>query len=296
MSSRFLASTSGQRRCAQQTAELIWQAWDDERTKATTATERKFRVGDLVYVLRTGRHKDRELGKLANKWKGPYRITSLPVNGAARLETMDGQKSPKLVNLGHLCKCHAIPEEGLERAGGEVHTSHNETPEQRDDWRSQANDQTQHERGDDAETEDPPDTQHDLNPKRSPLQGDDTTHASLGQKEMEAIIGERRKSHGRQFLVQWKGLGDEHNTWQYEEDLPAVVIYVNKKLPPTECATLIPSTLTDPATGFSAPTDVVERAKTGPSGEDMGELGATGSLLKKSTARFDDDMSAFDDL
>ncbi|KAH3767378.1 hypothetical protein Pelo_763 [Pelomyxa schiedti] len=78
--------------------------------------------------------------------------------------------------------------------------------------------------------------------------------------------------------------------------VPAVVIYVNKKLPPTECATLIPSTLTDPATGFSAPTDVVERAKTGPSGEDMGELGATGSLLKKSTARFDDDMSAFDDL
>ncbi|KAH3762553.1 Transposon Ty3-I Gag-Pol polyprotein [Pelomyxa schiedti] len=163
-------------RLAQRTAELIWQAWDDERTKATTATERKFRVGDLVYVLRTGGHKDRELGKLANKWKGPYRITSLPVNWAARLETMDGQKSPKLVNLGHLCKCHAIPEEGPERAGGEVHTSHNETPEQRDDWRSQADDQTQHERGDDAETEDPPDTQHDLDPKRSPPQGDDTIH------------------------------------------------------------------------------------------------------------------------
>ncbi|KAH3722688.1 hypothetical protein Pelo_18606 [Pelomyxa schiedti] len=51
-------------RLAQRTAELIRQAWDDERTKARTATERKFRAN-------------------WHKWKGLYRITSLPMNGAA---------------------------------------------------------------------------------------------------------------------------------------------------------------------------------------------------------------------
>ncbi|KAH3762126.1 hypothetical protein Pelo_6047 [Pelomyxa schiedti] len=112
---------------------------------------------------------------------------------------------------------HAIPEEGLERVGGEVHTSHNETPEQRDDWRSQADGQTQHERGDDAETKDPPDTQHDLDPKGPHRRVIHYTREPRAEG-MEAIVGERWKSHGRQFLVQWKGLGDDHNTWQYEED------------------------------------------------------------------------------
>ncbi|KAH3764196.1 hypothetical protein Pelo_3942 [Pelomyxa schiedti] len=36
---------------------------------------------------------DRELGKLGAKWKGPYRIVAIPVEGAARLEDLEGGES-----------------------------------------------------------------------------------------------------------------------------------------------------------------------------------------------------------
>ncbi|KAH3722587.1 Transposon Ty3-G Gag-Pol polyprotein [Pelomyxa schiedti] len=102
---------------AQRTAELARQAWDVTRMERTDATQVKYKVGDLVYVLRNGGHKDRELGKLGAKWKGPYRIVAIPVEGAARLEDLEGGESHKLINLGQLCKCH----ERLAEEGGEVH-------------------------------------------------------------------------------------------------------------------------------------------------------------------------------
>ncbi|KAH3723036.1 gag-pol fusion protein [Pelomyxa schiedti] len=88
---------------AQRTTELTKQTWDSSRKPHIEALE-KYHVGDLVYVLRNGGNKDRELGKLADKWKGPYRITDTPVKGAARLESLEGEVSHKLVNLGQLCK------------------------------------------------------------------------------------------------------------------------------------------------------------------------------------------------
>ena len=67
---------------------------------------RQLDIGDLVLRKVTPVTRDPTQGKLGPTWEGPYRVIHYSRRGSYHLETMYGQKLPKLWNIEHLKKYH----------------------------------------------------------------------------------------------------------------------------------------------------------------------------------------------
>ncbi|XP_027351054.1 uncharacterized protein LOC113862116 [Abrus precatorius] len=63
---------------------------------------RKFYKNDLVWRVTGDARKDRQEGKLAANWEGPFRVTARLNNGAYKLETLAGKLIPRTWNVTHL--------------------------------------------------------------------------------------------------------------------------------------------------------------------------------------------------
>ncbi|KAH3762890.1 Transposon Ty3-I Gag-Pol polyprotein [Pelomyxa schiedti] len=154
---------------AQHTAELTRQAWD---SKSINNARESFKVGDLVFTLKYNKmHTHPTKGKLANKWKGPFRIVSLLFPGTARLETLEGALVQKLVNIGYLHHWNERPTKETD-SGKATETS--QAPEQLS-------------KGAEAEK----------------------TKSDDGIFEVERILDSRIHKGKRQYLIRWKGYKPE---------------------------------------------------------------------------------------
>ncbi|XP_074297206.1 uncharacterized protein LOC141627907 [Silene latifolia] len=67
---------------------------------------RVFGEGDLVLQKVFPNTKDKNAGKLAPAWEGPYLIDSIVGQGAYRLQTLDGEMIPRSWNVSHLKLFH----------------------------------------------------------------------------------------------------------------------------------------------------------------------------------------------
>ncbi|XP_075670096.1 uncharacterized protein LOC142639845 [Castanea sativa] len=67
---------------------------------------RRLEIGDLVLHKVTLATKDPTQGKLGPTWKGPYKVVHYSRQGSYHLETLDGRKLPRLLNIEHLKKYH----------------------------------------------------------------------------------------------------------------------------------------------------------------------------------------------
>ena len=67
---------------------------------------RRLDIGDLVPRKVTLSTRDPAQGKFGPTWEGPYRVVHYSRQGSYHLETMDGQKLPRLWNIEHLKKYH----------------------------------------------------------------------------------------------------------------------------------------------------------------------------------------------
>ena len=56
---------------------------------------REFSAGDLVLRKAVGNMRDTNVGKLAQTWEGPYRVTAIASVGAYYLEDMDEIPLPR---------------------------------------------------------------------------------------------------------------------------------------------------------------------------------------------------------
>ena len=65
---------------------------------------RRLEVGDLVLRKVSIATKDLNQGKLGPTWEGPYRVVHYSRRGSYHLETLDGQKLPRLWNIENLKK------------------------------------------------------------------------------------------------------------------------------------------------------------------------------------------------
>ena len=65
---------------------------------------RRLEVGDLVLRKVSTATKDPNQGKLGPTWEGPYRVVHYSRRGNYHLETLDGQKLPRLWNIENLKK------------------------------------------------------------------------------------------------------------------------------------------------------------------------------------------------
>ena len=65
---------------------------------------RRLEVGDLVLRKVSTATKDLNQGKLGPTWEGPYRVVHYSRRGSYHLETLDGQKLPRLWNIENLKK------------------------------------------------------------------------------------------------------------------------------------------------------------------------------------------------
>ncbi|XP_074277409.1 uncharacterized protein LOC141601047 [Silene latifolia] len=65
---------------------------------------RTLQIGDLVLRKVFQNTKNRQAGKFAYNWEGPYQVESIVGNGAYRLMTMEGQMDPRSWNITHLRK------------------------------------------------------------------------------------------------------------------------------------------------------------------------------------------------
>ena len=67
---------------------------------------RRLDIGDLVLHKVNPATKDPVQGKLSLTWEGPYWIIHYSRQDSYHLETLDGQKLPRLWNIEHLKKYH----------------------------------------------------------------------------------------------------------------------------------------------------------------------------------------------
>ncbi|XP_017438127.1 uncharacterized protein LOC108344174 [Vigna angularis] len=68
----------------------------------TKVKPRAFKNGDLVWRKRGEARKNRAHGKLAANWEGPFRVVEDLMNGAYRLQLLNGQLVPNTWNATHL--------------------------------------------------------------------------------------------------------------------------------------------------------------------------------------------------
>jgi hypothetical protein len=67
---------------------------------------RRFEIGDLVLRKVFPNTKNKDAGKFAAKWEGPYHISEIANNGAYRLIDLDGKEVPRPWNALHLKLYH----------------------------------------------------------------------------------------------------------------------------------------------------------------------------------------------
>ena len=63
-------------------------------------------IGDLVLCKVTLATRDSAQGKLSPTWEGPYCVIHYSRQDSYHLETIDGQRLPRLWNIEHLKKYH----------------------------------------------------------------------------------------------------------------------------------------------------------------------------------------------
>lgn len=73
-----------------------------ERRFNSKVKPRSFKQGDLVLRATKEARKDPREGKLAANWEGPFRVIENLMNGAYRLEELNGRQVPRTWNSTHL--------------------------------------------------------------------------------------------------------------------------------------------------------------------------------------------------